>query len=132
MKYTDYKDKVSYMLNMSPKTDQSPEYILEICTAVYNRLRAILSYQPSCNKIKSRVTLLKPTTPGHIKSGEDYGLSKIFEKVEVKIFEGDHLSILENPEIGLEINRMLKAVEVDEKTPVGNLKMNSKNVAKQM
>lgn len=52
------------------------------------------------------MTLYKPTVPTIADISEDLDLQKDFnQEIEIKYFEGDHLSILNNSELAAEINK---------------------------
>ncbi|XP_060533831.1 fatty acid synthase-like [Cylas formicarius] len=89
------------------KALHSPEHQKASTISLYKRIKALVMYEPDF-KLKSRVTLLKPTHSSIEMDSEDYGLSKVCEHpVELKMFEGNHVTILENPEVWQAINHIV-------------------------
>ncbi|XP_029659420.1 fatty acid synthase-like isoform X2 [Formica exsecta] len=84
----------------------SPINLKTLCTTVYKHSAAIRQYNPSTlPRIKSPITLLKPTLSDVYKIEEDYGLHKVTQsKVEVHYIEGNHLTILRNEKVAAAIN----------------------------
>ncbi|XP_057672284.1 fatty acid synthase-like [Diorhabda carinulata] len=90
----------------------SPETIAfqrALTNGLYNRIKSCESYIPSFDKLKSRIILFKPTKQTANDIDDDYGLSQITEsQVQTIVFEGNHLSIVENDLLANEINSLLK------------------------
>ncbi|CAL1671642.1 unnamed protein product, partial [Lasius platythorax] len=84
----------------------SPINLKTLCTTVYKHSAAIRQYDPSTlSRIKSPITLLKPTLSHVYEIEEDYGLHKITQnRVEVHYITGDHLTILKNEKVTAAIN----------------------------
>ncbi|XP_011313294.1 fatty acid synthase [Fopius arisanus] len=79
----------------------SVEQRRNICTCIYNRLLALDHYDISSDApLKSPITLLKPTQEALKNLPVDYDLRKVTrEKVLCRILEGNHLTIIDNPEV---------------------------------
>lgn len=77
------------------------------CTGLYKRLKAILQTSWLDQfKIKSPITLIRShTVIDDIE--EDYGLNRSTEgKITIKFINGNHQTILQNPELGKLINQL--------------------------
>ncbi|XP_071569269.1 fatty acid synthase-like isoform X2 [Temnothorax nylanderi] len=73
---------------------------------VYNHIVAIQEYDiSSLPRLKSPITLLKPTFPMTSFTEEDYGLHKVTEgKVQIHYVEGNHITMMGNDKIISAIN----------------------------
>lgn len=82
------------------------DYVRKRIYGIYMRTYTIMQYKPSYGKIKSTVKLFRPTKFIRIaKTEQDYGLSYVVEEpVEVRFFEGDHMSVLQNLTLSKAIN----------------------------
>ncbi|XP_077259705.1 LOW QUALITY PROTEIN: fatty acid synthase-like, partial [Temnothorax americanus] len=76
------------------------------CSTIYNHIIAIQNYDvSSLPRLKSSITLLKPTLPMISFTEEDYGLHKITEgKVQIHYVEGTHVTMIDNVKIISAIN----------------------------
>ncbi|KAL1501269.1 hypothetical protein ABEB36_006624 [Hypothenemus hampei] len=102
----------------------SVNYVKSFTLSIYNRLKGIMNWKPEY-QLKSKVVLLKPTMVSTELSDADYGLSKYCEQpVDVKVFEGNHISILDNKEVADTINRYLNVNEQPETENKGDLVIN--------
>lgn len=82
--------------------------LLNASMSLYTRLRAAKNYDPQY-KIKSDVWLFKAGTVSLIHGDEDLGLSNLCQNViEVKTFNGNHITVLENPELAQHINELIR------------------------
>ncbi|XP_071575421.1 fatty acid synthase-like [Temnothorax nylanderi] len=65
---------------------------------VYNHIAAVQDYGiSSLPRLKSSITLLKPTFPIAFFTEEDYGLHKVTEgKVQIHYVEGDHITMMDD------------------------------------
>nr|XP_022920511.1 fatty acid synthase-like [Onthophagus taurus] len=107
IKRKSYEDKIKYIMSVSPSVNHSENYVIEMCKAALSRLKAIRKYEPRPEKLNSKIILGKPSIQS-LEIAEDYNLSLITtEKVDVKIFEGNHVTILENNDLIEEINSFL-------------------------
>ncbi|TGZ45649.1 Uncharacterized protein DBV15_12562, partial [Temnothorax longispinosus] len=73
---------------------------------VYNHIVAVHDYDiSSLPRLKSSITLLKPTFPIVSLTEEDYGLHKVTEgKVQIYYVEGNHITMIDNDKIISAIN----------------------------
>ncbi|KAK9875949.1 hypothetical protein WA026_011050 [Henosepilachna vigintioctopunctata] len=89
-------------------TTYSPEYQKRVALGFHTRLKELRTYEPDYPKIQSPVRLFKPSILSVQTLPDDYNLSRLCTKVaEVKIFEGNHISILENPSLAEAYNEIL-------------------------
>lgn len=97
----------------SSKIDESLKYQRALAICLYKRIKAITKYESTIN-IKSKVILFKPTVVSITLPDEDYGLSKYCNKpVEVRVFDGNHVSILENDDVASAINELFGVSDQD-------------------
>ncbi|XP_024868387.1 uncharacterized protein LOC112452421 isoform X2 [Temnothorax curvispinosus] len=73
---------------------------------VFNHIVAVQDYDiSSLPRLKSSITLLKPTFPIVSFTEEDYGLHKVTEgKVQIHYVEGNHITMMDNDKIISAIN----------------------------
>ncbi|XP_071628686.1 fatty acid synthase-like isoform X1 [Temnothorax longispinosus] len=73
---------------------------------VYNHIVAVQDYDiSSLPRLKSPITLLKPTSPIASFTEEDYSLHKVTEgKVQIHYVEGNHITMMDNEKITSAIN----------------------------
>ncbi|XP_024886882.1 fatty acid synthase-like [Temnothorax curvispinosus] len=73
---------------------------------IYNHIVAVQDYDiSSLPRLKSSITLLKPTFPIVSFTEEDYGLHKVTEgKVQIHYVEGNHITMMDNDKIISTIN----------------------------
>lgn len=92
-----------------------------ICASIYNRLIAMQNYETSnLAPLRSSIILLKPSMPTLKYISEDYGLGLITsENVEVRVVEGNHITILDESSVATAINsETLEEIEVFHKARV--------------
>lgn len=93
------------------KTLHSPEYQRDCAISIYKRLKAVVTWTPEF-KLKSKVVLFKPKLVSIEVPDDDYGLSRFCENpVDVRLFEGNHVSILENIEVAEAANKYFGAAQ---------------------
>ncbi|KAJ8969851.1 hypothetical protein NQ317_002334 [Molorchus minor] len=81
-------------------TGRETVYEEQFTTGIYMRLKALKEYSTSYSKLRSTVKLLKPKEEIVKDLPKDYGLSELFENpVEIQIFDGTHITILEDGEL---------------------------------
>ncbi|KAK9884293.1 hypothetical protein WA026_005245 [Henosepilachna vigintioctopunctata] len=98
---------VAYQVSSKDST-HSPQYQKKAAIAFYTRIKELRTYAPDYTKIQSAVRLFKPSTLSVTNFADDYKLSELCANlVEIRIFEGNHLTILENVEVGEAINGVL-------------------------
>ncbi|KAK5637947.1 hypothetical protein RI129_012242 [Pyrocoelia pectoralis] len=80
----------------------------EILISCYGRIKSCVTFVPLLKKIKSSVTLFKPTQQILQEAKQDYDIEAMCESpVSIKIFDGNHITILKNYNVALEINRLI-------------------------
>ncbi|KAK9875963.1 hypothetical protein WA026_011065 [Henosepilachna vigintioctopunctata] len=87
----------------------SEEYRRTATIALCARVMEISVYKPSYGKVNASAKLFKASSP-LFKSilPEDYNLSKVCNNLEgIETFEGDHVSMLQNPSLAERINELL-------------------------
>lgn len=83
----------------------SEQHQRNVCNTIYHRLKSIMTYDTTVGVLKSKIKLIKPTEPTVVWDTEDFGLSAFTEHpVDVAYIEGNHVTILDNPACGEEIN----------------------------
>lgn len=106
------------MEKLPTNIEHSKRYQRLLAISLYKRLLAIKSYKPSFSKIRSLVHLYKAKTAIIQDLEDDHGLSNwCHQKVNVKYFDGDHVSILDNEELAFEINNQFND-DISDKTPI--------------
>lgn len=91
----------------------SPKYQREVALGMYKRLFGLVHYAPTFLKLATPITLFRPETAALQNIPEDYNLSQFTERpVEVKFYEGDHLTILENKEVARDLVETAREVSV--------------------
>lgn len=102
-------------LSTEIKSTYSQEYMENIIVAILNRLRVVIGLNLENDeleavigtKLKSTITLLRPTQASFTDIVDDYGLHNYTEQpITVQYIEGNHLSVLENTELATTINRL--------------------------
>lgn len=67
-------------------------------------------------KLRSKIVLFKPYLPSMELSEEDYGLSRYCcDPVEVRAFEGNHVSVLANQDLAEAVNSYFSVQESEGK-----------------
>lgn len=111
-------DLASEFLSPEIKTKYSVEYIKRLAVAITNRLKAIIGLNLEGDaisdvmesKLKSPITLIRPTQASFTVIDEDYRLQKYTEQpINIKYVEGNHLTVLENSELTDIINSSISS-----------------------
>lgn len=106
---------ISELILAELKSNYSKEYLQNIIRAILNRLKLVMNLNFEKNelagvidaKLKSSITLIRPTQASFTDITEDYDLHKYTEqKVNVKYVNGNHLSVLENTELTNILNKI--------------------------
>ncbi|XP_015113123.1 fatty acid synthase [Diachasma alloeum] len=99
----------------------SSEQQRNIWTCIYNRTLAFNNYDiSSFPLLRSTITLLKPSVQSVKNLPADYDISKITRgKVKCHILEGDHVSILDNPNV----TRVINGERIEDVTAVETITM---------
>lgn len=84
----------------------SKEYTMKSFTALFNRITLLTKLDlKSFPQITTTVTLVKPTEISLHNINNDYGLSMYVQnEIDIRVVEGNHMSILENKELPILIN----------------------------
>ncbi|XP_031331303.1 fatty acid synthase-like [Photinus pyralis] len=103
------EERVEYILEMTPEIiPYSKEYQKQVAIAVCGKTKAVYNYEAKFPKLKSEVTLIKPSESALVNYDEDYRLQKLCEKpVRVHTIEGTHTTIVQNPELADYINKII-------------------------
>lgn len=102
-----WESKVDKLIQFGKsQTEYSEEYMRSITQAMYNRLKIVFEFDTvNVEKIKSPITLIRPTEVAFVEIEEDYELSRYTEgPVTLKFIEGNHTSMLENIKLADIIN----------------------------
>lgn len=98
------------------KTNYSKQYLNNITVAILNRLKIIMRMSENTEamfgvmdtKLKSSITLIRPTQASFTDIVEDYDLRNYSEQdVTIKYVEGHHLSVLENTDLTNILNEVV-------------------------
>lgn len=109
-------DLVMEFLSTEIKDIYSVEYIKKLAVAIMNRLKIVIALNLEDgkisdimeNRLKSPITLIRPTQASFSDIDEDYSLHRYTEQeVNIKYVEGNHLTVLENPELTDIINSLI-------------------------
>ncbi|KAF5275320.1 hypothetical protein FQR65_LT16728 [Abscondita terminalis] len=104
------KERIDYVFNVVKENKRySPQYLRQVLVKICTRMSSIMTYEPSFPKLQSSVTLFKPSVSLIKDLENDYGLSKYCQSsIGVEVFEGDHITVLDNVEMARKINCILK------------------------
>lgn len=97
-------------------TDQylySTDYLRTMANCLFKRIKMVLDYKsdPS-RKLRSPVTLVRPTEISIVDVDEDYGVNKLTSgTTNVRFIEGNHLTMLDNAKLVQIINELDPALE---------------------
>lgn len=98
------------------KSTYSAKYLINLSVAVLNRLKALAKLNILLDntdelaavldsKLKSPITLIRPTQTVISDISEDYDLHKYTEcEINVKYMDGSHLTVIDNPELSNILN----------------------------
>lgn len=88
------------------KIDYSDEYLRKMVRALFVRLKSVFEFDESTvKKIKSSITLVRPTEVAVVDIDEHYELSKYTEGfINLKFVEGNHTTMLDNEKLAQIIN----------------------------
>lgn len=85
----------------------SENYFRTLILAVFNRIKMVLVEFVFPEKLKTQITLIRPTEMSVLEIAEDYDLSLYTEHpVDVHFVEGNHLTILDNRKTAELLNEM--------------------------
>ncbi|KAK3908916.1 Fatty acid synthase [Frankliniella fusca] len=107
-----WDSRVEHFLAITPNTPgYSKEHKKNACVSFINRSVAANDYQPpSSERLRSTVTLIRPTNQTFKHEREDCGLTDLFAQDTIPVFfvEGDHNTMLDNVETASVINSVLE------------------------
>lgn len=83
------------------QSEYSEQYMRSTTQAMYNRLKILLNYDTeNVQRIKSHITLVRPTEVAVVDIDEDYELSRFTEgQVNLKFIDGNHTTVLDNDKL---------------------------------
>lgn len=90
------------------KSNYSKQYLQNLIVAILNRLKVVMNLNGTDDdmkgvmdvRLKSQITLIRPTQASVSDIVEDYDLHKFSERaVNIKYVEGNHWTVLENTEL---------------------------------
>lgn len=100
--------KVDHLVAYGAKNNikYSEEYLRKMVNSLFSRLRLTFDFDINAvHKVKSSITLVRPTEVAVVDIDEDYELSKLTEgSVQLKFIEGNHSTMLDNPQLANLIN----------------------------
>lgn len=106
--YSNWDDKITELIKLGEFTQTYSENFNRKCmTAIKNRCKMVTKM--NLNDFKTlqttSISLFLSSQSQHHKIAEDYGLSKYsLQKISIRSIEGDHNTILDNPELAKLIN----------------------------
>ncbi|XP_031331261.1 fatty acid synthase-like isoform X1 [Photinus pyralis] len=102
------EDRIDVLLRLSDETELVKKRRGEIVKSFYGRVKSGIEFEPKFEKIKSSITLCKPTESIFPGSSEDYDVEELCEgSVSVHTFSGNHFTILKNTCMANEINKII-------------------------
>lgn len=103
-----FEDRVDAFIDMMPKSKYSKAYLKNFGYGLLNRLRMILNEDDKCEadeRIRSNITLIRPTVHLVPDIENNYNLDQYTDgQVSVRFVDGNHLSMMNNPELYSIIN----------------------------
>lgn len=102
-----WDDKVEKLVEFGrAQSEFSEGYMRKMTRALYTRLKMVFDYDTErITKIKSSITLVRPTEVAVVEIDEDYELSKYTEgSINLKFIEGNHITMLDNAKLPQIIN----------------------------
>lgn len=103
-----WPEKINRLVEFGIKAnvEYSEQYLRDMLDALFHRLKMVFTYEHDSNtKLKSSITLVRPTEVAVVDIDEDYDLSKITEaSVSLKFVEGNHTTMLDNDKLADIIN----------------------------
>ncbi|XP_033611228.1 uncharacterized protein LOC117283061 [Cryptotermes secundus] len=106
-----WDEKTDHLFAALPMLKDRAQHYKAVFASILVRLKAAAVYEWNHSKrIKSHTILLRPTS-AVLKAKEDYGLSKLCEKVEVHFVPGNHVTMLDKKETAAIINRPVATCE---------------------
>ena len=97
-----WSKRVEKLIEISkPKNIYSDEYGVMILNALLNRIKLVVEFiEDDFPVLDSPATLIRPSEFSVHNIDEDYGISAFFsEKIDLRILEGNHMTILDNQQL---------------------------------
>jgi fatty acid synthase len=112
LKCSDLNERCDLALTLIPAEVANRQKLeKQAMVALYNRSKAAINYEFCHDKIQSKAYLFKAKYPV-VDEDEDYHLSMVFENsVQVATIDGDHVTILKQPELIKDINKLIACVD---------------------
>lgn len=98
----DWPSKVEFLLSETPQDlSYSQKYLKALCNGTLGRVNALSNYKVNLpRKIDAPLYLVRPELPTVLNAADDYNLSEFStQPVSVKVLEGNHFTILDNPSL---------------------------------
>lgn len=112
-----WPEKINKLVEFGKRAniEYSGEYLRKMIDAFYTRLKLVFEFdEQSVKKIKSSITLVRPTEVSVVDIDEDYELSKYTDgKIDLKFIEGNHTTMLDNEKLVQIINDVDPNLESD-------------------
>lgn len=103
-----WPEKINRLVEFGIKAniEYSEQYLRDMVEALFARLKIVFNYeQDARDKLKSSMTLVRPTEVAVVDIDEDYELSKYTDGViNLKFIEGNHTTMLDNEKLSQIIN----------------------------
>lgn len=103
-----WPEKINRLVEFGIKAniEYSEQYLRDMVEALFARLKIVFNYeQDTRDKLKSSMTLVRPTEVAVVDIDEDYELSKYTDGViNLKFIEGNHTTMLDNEKLSQIIN----------------------------
>lgn len=109
-----WESRIEKVIEMG--TDQylySTDYLRTMANCLFQRIKMVIDYNTDPNhRLKSPITLVRPTEISIVDVDDDYGIKKLTTgTTNVKFVEGNHLTMLENSKLIQIINELDPALE---------------------
>lgn len=103
-----WQEKINRLVEFGIKAniEYSEQYLRDMLEALFARLKIVFNYeQDQRPKLKSAITLIRPTEVAVVDIDEDYELSKHTDgAINLKFIEGNHTTMLDNEKLSQIIN----------------------------
>lgn len=112
-----WEDKINCLIQSGSKLnlDYSENYLRNLVSSLFSRLKMVFEFNAdNITKIKSSITLIRPTEVAVVDIEENYELNKWTEgNVDLKFIDGNHATVLDNPRLAEIINDVDPNLESD-------------------
>lgn len=108
-----WKEKLNFAAELT-KSHAADEVLhlktVAIVSEIYKRYKNLDTYQPTYKNFKSDIKVFRPVSFIVGNMEDKYGLSQFFQKpVEIRYFEGNHETILENEKLADALNAFINS-----------------------